>query len=350
MWHDWHVASSLPKSVRHSKPEVVFASGEEREASFADAAADLRKDVPEDQVLHITVTCDGTLARRGFQSLYGIVVEASWKSGKVLDVEVLSKHCQACATRHGMDTSSDEFSDWWEGHRASCEVNYCGSSSVMESTGVPAIWKRSVSKNKLRYIQMISDGDSKTFKLLSDQLPYGASNLVSKHECVGHVQKRMGKTLREKAKEKFVNESGERVKMRGNGRLTDKTIKLLTHCCSQAVTHPSTGQAQRFGDRMIMAKPSDPTPGDCVAMQYALWAVFYHFQSTDSSTSIASVASGLGASSTGHLPIPSHLHPTHPPSIQTWFLLSKRSLSDSLTYTNGALHTWSEPESERVIQ
>ena len=54
---------------------------------------------------------------------------------------------------------------------------------------------------------MTSDNsDSKTFKLLSDQLPYGASNLVSKHECVGHVQKRMGTALREKAKEKFVNE------------------------------------------------------------------------------------------------------------------------------------------------
>ena len=56
---------------------------------------------------------------------------ASWKSGKVLDVEVLSKHCHACAIHHGMDTSFDEFLDWWEVHQASCEVNYCGSSSVM---------------------------------------------------------------------------------------------------------------------------------------------------------------------------------------------------------------------------
>ena len=75
--------------------KLFVASGDVREASFADAAAELRKDVPEDQVLDITVTCDGTLARRGFQSLYGIVVVVSWKSGKVLDVEVLSKHCQA---------------------------------------------------------------------------------------------------------------------------------------------------------------------------------------------------------------------------------------------------------------
>ena len=112
-----------------------------REASFADDAAELRKNVPEDQVLDITVTCDGTLVRRGFQSLYGIVLLVSWKSGKVLDVEVLSKYCQACATHHEMNTSSEEILDWWEGHQASCEVNYCGSSSVMESTGALAIWK-----------------------------------------------------------------------------------------------------------------------------------------------------------------------------------------------------------------
>ena len=50
-------------------------------------------DASEDDVTDITVTCDGTWVRRGFQSLYGVVVVASWDTGKVLDVEVLSKHC-----------------------------------------------------------------------------------------------------------------------------------------------------------------------------------------------------------------------------------------------------------------
>ena len=112
--------------------KLFVASGEEQEDFFADDAAELRKDVPEDQVLDITVTCDGTLARRGFQSLYGVVVVVSWRTGKVLDVEVLRKHCQACATHHGMDTSSDGFLDWWGSHQASCEVNYSSSSSAME--------------------------------------------------------------------------------------------------------------------------------------------------------------------------------------------------------------------------
>ena len=76
---------------------------------------------------------------------------------------------------------------------------------------------------------MISDGDSKIFKLLRDQLPYGAFKLVSKQECAGHVQKPMCMAPREKAMEKFVNERGEHVMMRRKGRLTDKVIKLLTH-------------------------------------------------------------------------------------------------------------------------
>ena len=179
--------------------KLFFASGDVREASFANDAAELRKDVSEDQVLDITLTCDGTLARQEFQSLYGIVVEVSWKSGKVLDVEVRSKHCQACAPHHERNTFSDEILDWWEGHQVSCAVNYCGSSSVMESTGALAIWKRSVSKNMLRYTQ-ISDGDSKTFKLLSDLLPMVCPNLVSKHECVGHVQKKNGYGIKREGK------------------------------------------------------------------------------------------------------------------------------------------------------
>ena len=116
LWHDEHIASSLPKTYNIQNQKLFVAWGEEREASFAYAAAELRKDVPEDQVLDITMTCDGTWVRLGFQSLYDIVVVVSWKTGKVLDVEGLSKHCQGSATHRGMDTFSDEFLDFWEGH------------------------------------------------------------------------------------------------------------------------------------------------------------------------------------------------------------------------------------------
>ena len=84
----------------HNK-KLYNSSPKAREASFA--AAELRINASEDDVIDITVTtCDGPWARRGFQSLYGVVVVASWDTWKVLDVEVLSKHCQLYnSSRHG---------------------------------------------------------------------------------------------------------------------------------------------------------------------------------------------------------------------------------------------------------
>ena len=51
-----------PTAYTTQNQKLFVASSDVREASFADAA-ELRKNVPEDQVLDITVTCDGTLAR-----------------------------------------------------------------------------------------------------------------------------------------------------------------------------------------------------------------------------------------------------------------------------------------------
>ena len=45
---------------------------------------------------------------------------------------------------------------------------------------------------KLRFTTFIGDGDSKAFANLVAIKPYGDV----KHECVGHVQKRMGTALR----------------------------------------------------------------------------------------------------------------------------------------------------------
>ena len=42
----------------------------------------------------------------------------------------------------------------------------------------------------LRYTQMISDGDCKSFATLNEHKPYGNVEVV-KHECIGHVQKRV---------------------------------------------------------------------------------------------------------------------------------------------------------------
>ena len=126
----------------------------------------------------------------------------------------------------------------------------------------------------------------------SDQLPYGVSNLVSKHECVGHVQKRMGTALREKAMEKFVNERRERVRMRWKGRITDKTIKLLTRYYGKAIRSST---------------------GFCAAMQDAAREVFYHSQSSApvlSQWSVVLVQVQLGTCQFRAISTPLTIHPS----------------------------------------
>ena len=58
------------------------------------------------------------------------------------------------------------------------------------------MWQRSIEKYKLRYMEVVADGDSKTFAELTKWKPYGEGNPVVKHECVGHVRKRMTNRIR----------------------------------------------------------------------------------------------------------------------------------------------------------
>ena len=49
----------------------------------------------------------------------------------------------------------------------------------------------------------MSDGNAKTHSTLCKAEPYGAGVPIVKHECVGRIQKRMGKQLRDLQKNKF---------------------------------------------------------------------------------------------------------------------------------------------------
>ena len=47
----------------------------------------------DDSVYDIGISADGTWRRRGFLSAYGVVSGISLITGKVLDIEVMSKEC-----------------------------------------------------------------------------------------------------------------------------------------------------------------------------------------------------------------------------------------------------------------
>ena len=89
-----------------------------------------------DDVVDVTITCDGPWYRRGFVANCGVIAVLSWETGQVLDVEVLSKSCKVCKEAEiSMGSESEEFLEWLAKHQDSCYSNYTGSSPAMEAEG-----------------------------------------------------------------------------------------------------------------------------------------------------------------------------------------------------------------------
>lgn len=164
------------------------------------------------------VSGDGSWKKRGFTSLYGVATLIGYYSGKVLDLIVKSRYCQAC-THWINKTGTDEYTEWYEHHKQDCFANHVGSASKMEVDSVQEMFLRSREKFGVTYINYIGDGDSTTYKAILDLNPYGNDTPVVKSECVQHVEKRMGTRLRNIKKTK---------KLGGKGKLTDVLIKKLT--------------------------------------------------------------------------------------------------------------------------
>lgn len=132
----------------------------------------------------IACAFDGSWQRRGFSSLNGVVTAMSITTGQVLDVEIMSKFCQ-CKT--SLENK----------HSNSCIANYSGTSGGMEVEGVKKMFERSKMNYDVRYKYYLGDGDCKGYDTVCAQQPYGPDFQIEKMECVGHVQKRMGKRLRD---------------------------------------------------------------------------------------------------------------------------------------------------------
>lgn len=70
--------------------------------------------------------------------------------------------------------------DWWETHKRVSEANYEGSSPAMEAAAALDIWKWSEEHLHLRFMEVISDGDSKTIAMLHESEPYGKNVVITK--------------------------------------------------------------------------------------------------------------------------------------------------------------------------
>ncbi|GFT72504.1 uncharacterized protein TNCV_973751 [Trichonephila clavipes] len=119
----------------------------------------------------------------------------------------------------------------------------------MEIVGASRIFLRSEENRRLQYTQYYGDGDSKAFMSVKDT--YGL-NSVTKFECIGHVQKRVGSRLRNlKTKTKGLS---------GKGKLTDNFIDRLQNYYGIAVRS---------------------NVGNLTAMQQNVIAALYHCASSD---------------------------------------------------------------------
>ncbi|GFX74077.1 uncharacterized protein TNCV_490411 [Trichonephila clavipes] len=166
----------------------------------------------------LAVAVDGSWQKRGFSSKNGLVTVTSVDTGKVIDVEVFSKHC-ICPNKTK--------------HLQNCKRNFEGYSG---------------------------DGDSKAFTSIVENKVYGDHCSVEKLECIGHVMKRMGTRLRRL-----------KTKMRGQKLSDGKPL-----CGRNRLTEAEIDRLQAYYGLAIRRNLSSVK-----GMQQAIWAIFLHKLSTD---------------------------------------------------------------------
>ena len=202
-------------------------------------------------IVDTSVPCNGTWQKRGFTSLNGAVACLSIDTGKVIDVDVISRYCQACVTSAPLEQSDpDKFENFLAHHKPDYRINCMGSAPAMEAEGTVNIFKRSMEKKGLRYVNFYGDSDSISFSSV-ENIYSGIK--VTKYECIGHVQKRMGNRLRKMRK--TVKGLG------GTGRLNDKMIDKLQNYYGLSIRRNSGNSVEK--------------------MKKAIWGGFFHVCSSE---------------------------------------------------------------------
>lgn len=245
-------ADMMCAAMNLSPPPHRYFRYEEFLASVSDTVCkESMKNAVEDAVVinensrDLAVAVDGSWQKRGHTSLNGIVSLTSLDTGKVLDIDVLSKYC-TCPGRLEKH------------HQKSCLANFSGSSGMMEVTGAVNIFGRSVPNYNVRYLEYLGDGDSKAYSEVCSTVPYGKNVKIQKIECVGHIQKRMGSRLKTLKQKKTVLPDGSKVG--GKNRLTNVAIL----------------QIQEYYKLAILRNLSSVKE-----MQAAVWAEYFHLLSSD---------------------------------------------------------------------
>ena len=226
----------------------------------------------ENGILDIEVIYDGTWHTRGYHSTLGAGIVIEVRTGLVIDFIGYSKSCVHCNRKkkqveRGL-ISEDEKSKWQTSHekKGECYTNYYGTSSgAMESDAAVELWGRSEVKRKMRYMVMLSDGDTDSWSKVNDSKPYGDGKIIVKEECINHVHKRLANKLKKLQQREIIysknivesdndmtnkqgnngtetneEESKLTVKMGGKGRLTSDIIDHMVVFYQKAIREAET--------------------------------------------------------------------------------------------------------------
>ncbi|CAN7981564.1 unnamed protein product, partial [Ixodes pacificus] len=193
------------------------------------ASVEVVKDVYEsffNPAGNVDIIFDGTWKTRGHNSNIAVGCILELYTGLVLDHIVLSRYCRGC---QGVpDPDDDSYGDWVINHK--CIVTNDNMKNIdcnagrMEAEAALIQFRRSLAKNGLRFITILSDGDSRTFHALSQDSVYGYLD-IEKKDCLNHVHKRMGAALCTLVEKKKAQ--GE--SLGGKGKLTQDKIKKITN-------------------------------------------------------------------------------------------------------------------------
>lgn len=148
----------------------------------------------------VLIVCDGSWPKRSyatnFSSLSGCAVIIGVRTNKVIYFDVKDKYCHVCKIAKSKDI---------EPRKHECNANYVGPSSSME-TCIIIEGFQFCEKFGVRFKEYIADGDSSTYKNISDLKIYqNPEQPVEKDDCINHncrnyrsayvkLSKRMGKS------------------------------------------------------------------------------------------------------------------------------------------------------------
>ncbi|XP_064485416.1 uncharacterized protein LOC135397751 isoform X2 [Ornithodoros turicata] len=137
-------------------------------------------DVDADGFPIITVVADGAWCKRSYKNkhdaLSGSAVIVGYRTKKVLFLGVRNKFCTLCASCKAGSSPKKHL----------CFKNWESSSTSTEKDIVVEGFRRSIELHGVKYLQLIADGDSSTYKSILEAAPY-QHQVVQKIGCRNHL-------------------------------------------------------------------------------------------------------------------------------------------------------------------